>query len=156
MNIMQGIMVANRDTELGRWRSPTDPDFVVYRHGRDDIVDDPYYRECLVVDERDGSHHRFGSDISSCYGGEKKEIAREYFDAHPYVEPTPWSLAKDGEIWELWDKIEDTGGTYIASKSRFFRLPLVKSFDQGWLPGALHHEFDYGKLLYSGELEAEA
>lgn len=77
-----------RDEELGRWRWPEKPNFVVYAEG-------------------DGAHsvvnENTGSSLMSTRGGvrnyhdEHADAARAYFEAHP--ERKPWEDAKDGEIW---------------------------------------------------------
>lgn len=89
-----------RDQELGRWRWPESPQYVVYL-GRDG--------QAVVLNEADGwTVYR--------YRGEDKELramraangddvmpatkaAAAYFDAHP--EPKPWHDAKPGEVWVL-------------------------------------------------------
>ena len=91
---------AERDAALGRWRSVEHPDWVVYPGKPDESL--PFrYQECVVVDERDGNRLVYGTFITSCYSGEGKEVAREFFAAHPVPEPKPWEQAQPEEVWEL-------------------------------------------------------
>ena len=87
---------ADRDAELGRWRSVEHPDFVAYDHGDGRI---------RFLRELDGVSYSFARDYMSIrYPAECAEfpflvVAREFFEAHP--EPKPWEQAKDGEVWAL-------------------------------------------------------
>lgn len=79
-----------RDKELGRWRWPENPDYVVYPS------DDG---GCTVFHEVT-SGFIFFSDRTLVKGtSEKHRAARAYFEAHS--EPKPWELAKPGEVWVL-------------------------------------------------------
>jgi len=91
---------AERDAALGRWRSVERPDWVVYP-GKPDESLPVGYQECVVVDERDGNRLVYGTLITSWYSGEGKEVAREFFAAHPVPEPKPWLDAQPGEVWVL-------------------------------------------------------
>lgn len=85
---------AERDEELGRWRWPENPDYVVYRT-------DPV---CIsVIDEKDGCewvYYRGGLNFTC--PDLIAEAGEAYFVAHP--EPKPWHDAKEGEVW-----VVDTG-----------------------------------------------
>ena len=92
---------AQRDAELGRWRSVEHPDWVVYPETFDhpeavwpepDVV--------RVLDELSGIHltYRRGHPVRNRVGS---MVAREYFAAHPVPEPKPWEQAQPGEVWEL-------------------------------------------------------
>lgn len=87
-----------RDQELGRWRWPENPDYVVYQREVTGHTD-AEYRECTVLDERSGVLQEFGSKLPQCHGGYFREAARAYFAAHP--EPKPWHEAVEGEVWLL-------------------------------------------------------
>lgn len=82
---LREFFLHERDQELGRWRWPEDPDYVVYQ-ACDDRV--------LVVDEETGNSkpfRRFRSVfLNSGYNG----AARAYFLAHP--EPKPWMEVPEG------------------------------------------------------------
>lgn len=89
-----------RDKELGRWRDPEAPNFVVYPASAVGDNGENYHEHyCLVIDEEDGVSYLYGSDLSQCAGEPHKESARRYFAAHP--EPKPWHDAKPGEVWEI-------------------------------------------------------
>lgn len=80
-----------RDTELGRWRWPENPDYVVYPRP------DGYVR---VVCEVDGTSDSFlRQDTVNPSTLIPVMVARAYFEAHP--EPKPWHDAKPGEVWAL-------------------------------------------------------
>jgi hypothetical protein len=87
---------AKRDRELGRWRDPLNPDYVVYLVPSDDMV--------RVLDERDGMQITAlradvrGFEPSGSTRGLFK-VAWNFFDAHPVRQP--WDDAKPGEIWAV-------------------------------------------------------
>ncbi len=95
---LREFFLNERDHELGRWRWPENPDYVVYPKKVAGHTDDQY-RECTVFDERSGVRQEFGSDLPQCHGGDFREAARSYFAAHPA--PKPWHGAKPGEVWVL-------------------------------------------------------
>lgn len=116
--VSQGLreyFLAERDQELGRWRDPSRPEYVVYPFDRIDIHD-PYYRECVVLNEDTGESQRFGTDMTSCHGGTAKEVARVYFAAHPVVRP--WHKADSGEVWKL--TVDGVEGVWKVGEERFF------------------------------------
>ena len=86
---------AKRDADLGRWRWPENPDYVVYR-GRDD--DDTV----VVIDERNGSnavYDRGDSDSEFERWKSHHDAAFAYFEAHP--ERKPWHAPDAGDHWAL-------------------------------------------------------
>lgn len=91
-----------RDQELGRWRWPENPDYVVYPDQARKYIEQP---AVIVVNERDGAVAYCGKDgaySASGIGASDdwcEPAARAYFAAHP--EPKPWHAAKPGEVWEL-------------------------------------------------------
>jgi len=113
---------AQRDAELGRWRSVEHPDWVVYPHTAT-LASDRGYRECQVIDERTGSRYRYGSNLTQRYLGEAKEAAREYFAAHPVPEPKPWEDAGSGELWSLMTA--DGDAVYLAILADDFGMEFV-------------------------------
>lgn len=80
---------AKRDAELGRWRWPENPDYVVYRDTSGDAI---VFREQTSVG---GILYRRGDDVVDL----ESEAARAYFEAHPGRKP--WQAAKPGEVWIL-------------------------------------------------------
>lgn len=117
---------AERDEELGRWRWPKNPNFVVY--AEDDGVHN-------VVNENTGL------SLMATRGGVKRhddahaDAARAYFDAHP--ERKPWHDAKPGEHWSL--TVEGVEREYVAILSpgrdgdyvRFFPIADAKAVTLG-------------------------
>ena len=129
--------LADRDAALGRWRSVDHPDWVVYPNTAT-LATDPSYRECHVIDERTGSRYHYGSDLSARSMGEGKEVAREFFAAHPVPEPKPWEQAKDGEVWVLtgaggleqpWRRMES--GRWAACLERPILYPQPEGITAG-------------------------
>ena len=91
-NALRAFFQAERDEQLGRWRDPENPDWVVYRTPE---YDDDDGRCILLLDETTG-----GTD----HEWEQTDLpgpARHYFAAHPEPKPHPWEEAKPGEIWEI-------------------------------------------------------
>lgn len=81
-----------RDEELGRWRWPDNPQYVVYPRGDSGV---------RVLDEGSGIGsarliHRNGDPDNPTA---EYQAAYAYFGAHP--ERKPWHSAKPGEIWVL-------------------------------------------------------
>ena len=117
--------LADRDAELGRWRSVARPDCVVYPSpDRDD--------SCTVLDEVTGfsvvtslaeAHDDF------LFSSRLRIVGREYFAAHPVPEPKPWEDAASGELWSLMtadgDAVylailaDDYGMEFVGLKDRF-------------------------------------
>ena len=78
-----------RDEELGRWRWPENPEYVIYPKVSGSV---------RVVEEltgQSGVFSRTDSSIDVLYSG----AARAYFEAHP--ESKPWDGAKPDEIWAV-------------------------------------------------------
>lgn len=82
---------AERDEELGRWRWPENPDYVVYRFASRNVrvLRESIGKSLEYMDE--GAWPSNPSDYSAA--------ARAYFEAHP--ESKPWDDAVAGEIWAL-------------------------------------------------------
>lgn len=101
-----------RDEELGRWRWPENPEWIVYprRPGFAPLGD----ADLLVINEVHGASMEYvaADDDGTEYVGVDEAAAkagRAYFEAHP--EPKPWEDAKAGEIWVL----TFPGGTFPAT-----------------------------------------
>lgn len=78
-----------RDEELGRWRWPENPEYVVYGHPSGDAT---VFREQMPVG---GILYRRGDDVVDM----ESQAARAYFETRP--ERKPWHDAKPGETWRL-------------------------------------------------------
>ena len=103
---------AERDTELGRWRWPDDPRYLVFPLKDDD--------EVRVLDENSGqsvairrSSFRSGLTHTHFVGA-----ALAYFDTHPEPKPA-WHDAKPGEVWVL----------EMDGEERAFMLDSADHFD---------------------------
>lgn len=105
---------AQRDAALGRWRSPVEPDCVVYPTALGDVVGS--VMTLVVVNELTGLSH--SSQRGAILRTPQGRAARLYFDAHPIVRPKPWEDARFGEVWAL----SITGKNhepYTMSEARF-------------------------------------
>lgn len=82
-----------RDEELGRWRWPENPDYVVYPKANSTTGK----RMVRVISETYGygRDHCEGDHEQSDY----RQAAAAYFAAHP--ESKPWHDAEDGSVWRL-------------------------------------------------------
>lgn len=90
MDSIRAQVLAERDRELGRWRWPENPNWVVYEIGE----------YAVVMSERYADIRQFTRDeAASMTGLEFRQAARAYFDAHP--EEKPWHSAKSGEAWVI-------------------------------------------------------
>lgn len=94
-----------RDTDLGRWRWPENPDWVVY-HGNDHEVG------VVVINERTLEKTAF-TRKSATGLSEKHRAVRAFFDAHP--ESKPWHDAKPGDVWIL--TVDGAESAFHPSKS---------------------------------------
>ena len=85
-----------RDTQLGRWRDPENPNIVVYPIPDMNDQGDGYGRAVWVLDEAEMVSRTVLDDRHS------HSSASHYFAAHPDEEThKPWHEAKPGEIWEI-------------------------------------------------------
>lgn len=102
---------ARRDDELGRWRNPLDPQYVVYPDKADRVT---------VADENQGTHVVYTRaevvgrprDVLTARG----RAAEAYFKSHPVREP--WHDANAGEFWTVTHttevetcRVDDVNGT---------------------------------------------
>ncbi|WP_420110635.1 hypothetical protein [Pseudactinotalea sp.] len=106
-----------RDEELGRWRWPESPDYVVYPRDDDTV---------LVHRESDGLGYVFSRKMAPYAGfhGDLAPAGVAYFDAHPVRKP--WHDAVEGEVWLITyngteypaifqaDRFRDHGGSWDA------------------------------------------
>lgn len=86
-----------RDEELGRWRWPENPDYVVYVKCESESEPLAGVR---VLHERTGRSRDIGrAVVNACEATVSGfgRAAREYFEAHP--ERKPWHEAKPWETW---------------------------------------------------------
>lgn len=81
---------AERDKELGRWRWPENPDYVVYTQGAG----------WIVMSERSANSKHYSFREHAAVGTSiLAQAMRAYFEAHP--ERKPWEDAKEGDVWLL-------------------------------------------------------
>lgn len=106
-----------RDEELGRWRWPDDPNFVVYKDELDYV---PGRNIVRVADESSGKHEWFtvaGFSLPDLHDG-FEQAAAAYFAAH--LEPKPWHDAKPGEVWVVAD--ENGEHPYTVDETQFYDI----------------------------------
>lgn len=94
-----------RDEELGRWRWPENPLYVVY----------PRADHVQVVNELSGNALNVSRAQANVSTGLDR-AARAYFEAHP--ERKPWHDAKEGEVWVL-DLIASGEGSWFVNYGYF-------------------------------------
>lgn len=117
---MREFFRAERDEELGRWRSSAFTDYVVYSQGDGCIQ---------VVNETNG----FGSGLIAqeevwSYTGNTHQVAAAYFEAHP--ERKPWHDAKPGEVWVLKEHGQPERA-YLVDDSQFYDSSRDYALDFG-------------------------
>lgn len=89
-----------RDFDLGRWRWPENPEYVVYL--RNDGQACVFNEATGVTVYRFRGEHEHLEELRRQSGEEvmpHTHAARAYFEAHP--ERKPWQAAKPGEVWIL-------------------------------------------------------
>lgn len=84
-----------RDKELGRWRWPDNPDYVVYPDGTSRTVVKESDGRTMIVSIHDRK-------VMTTYLDSYVGAAKAYDAAHP--EPKPWHDAKAEEIWVLRER----------------------------------------------------
>lgn len=140
---LRAYFTAERDSELGRWRDPENPNKVVYPAGNNGA---------RILCEIDGaSFHRRRDDHPSLVG---MDSAARYFAANP--EPRPWEDAAEDDIWLLdgadhrgtlkpYQAVIDTDGETIK-EPRFF-----PAYRTEWTTGAFPREFTAGRRIWPTE-----
>lgn len=112
-----------RDEELGRWRYPANPDYVVYPPDADD--EDQALR--ILFEPGGGSADTYTREwlasVVDPDAWEPAACAKAYFESHP--EPKPWMDARAGEVWELTFSEAGGGGpeAWIVHKGMTFQNP---------------------------------
>lgn len=91
IDALRELFRSERDEELGRWRWPEKPEYMVYSFAPNNVR---VFRES-VGKSLDYMNEGAWPSSPSDYA----KAARAYFEAHP--EPKPWEDAKPGEVWEL-------------------------------------------------------
>ena len=101
---LRAFFQAERDEQLGWWRDPEEPDWVV------------------VLDESTG-----GTDVVFKQPRKPTKdsaftlVAARYFAAHLDTEPRPWEEAKVGEIWEI-ELLELGPSACLVTKGDFVEI----------------------------------
>lgn len=129
-----------RDEELGRWRWPENPDYVVYPDGTSRTVNKESNGRVMVVSLHDRASMTTWLDS---YVG----AAKAYDAAHPL--PKPWENAKQGEVWlfksvhnekahpfifqedNMWVNKEGKLLDYVGNQEAH---PYGRSLDKGFTP----------------------
>lgn len=94
---LREFFLAERDEELGRWRWPESPEYVVYPKQASEVESEPGVR---VVNEASGRSKDISRDVVGfcpTVTTRAGEAAQAYFAAHPVSKP--WHDAKPGEVW---------------------------------------------------------
>lgn len=116
---------AKRDEDLGRWRWPENPEYVVYplKPGGG----------CTALSERTGVSKTWVERSDAAGDGSYlAPAARAYFEAHP--ERKPWHSAEAGEVWILSiDDSEDIPCVVTSSGPDFEPIshPVWATFARG-------------------------
>ena len=116
-----------RDTELGRWRDPENPDLVIYPNGDDAVC---------VFSESTGSCWDVLRSVATrerpAYSTWVESAAR-YFAANP--EPKPWHSAEAGTFWRIHlDADDGLGRLTIAHGDNTF----TDQYGIGWKAHDIH------------------
>lgn len=98
-----------RDEELGRWRWPANPDYVVYPP----VGGEPAVR---VLDEVQVTVDLVFRDGLDGRGALVAQAARAYFNAHP---KRPWGDACPGEVWVVTE-LADPERAYLVDDFQFY------------------------------------
>ena len=97
MQALREFFLHERDKELGRWRWPEHPDYVVYLDELDYV---PGRKIVRVIRESTGKGSWFAVDGFEVFDKYDFTLAANaYISAHPAQKP--WHDAEPGEVWEL-------------------------------------------------------
>lgn len=117
-----------RDQELGRWRWPENPDYVVYQ--APDCAD----YDLRIMCESSGDSMVYsrleddGNKRNHPWESSWARAARAYFAAHP--EPKPWHSAKLGEVWEVQTRTKTHGCAVVRGRGEEFRDLIMFRSDE--------------------------
>lgn len=117
---------AERDSELGRWRSKEHPEYVVY------LAPECTDYDLRIMCETSGDSMVYtrseddGSKRDHPWESTWARVARAYFAAHP--EPKPWHDAKPGEVWALKLDVIDAEYAYVRTDG----LRVTTENGYGW------------------------
>lgn len=120
---LREFFLAERDAEMGRWRSKEHPEYVAYPHGDG---------RARVMHEQIGNSYSFDWEGAHRYYHPNdleiafQRVAREYFAAHP--EPKPWHDAEPGEVWVLKLNTIDAEYAYVRTDG----LKVTNENGDGW------------------------
>lgn len=127
------FVLAERDTELGRWRDPERTSFVIYPQGEAGIV---------VLSEPTGISRVFSdrADVDLFRQSYLSPSAYAYFDAHPEPKPT-WYEAQHDEVWLLTTPATgDRPYQVVRTEETGFRFFLISDNHGGFRPGLFPNE----------------
>ena len=136
---------AKRDEELGRWRDPEYPDYVVYKshifgEGTVPVTPDNTYKESYIYSFEEATR-KANNNIPA-------RVALNYLAAHPKPAPKSWHNVDKYEVWEL--KI-DHDSDYLIGVSTgegiFFNPAMQEYIDQSEVIDArrIHPKEDQGE-----------
>lgn len=120
---------AKRDEELGRWRWPENPDFVVKHDPLGvriaHVLHEPSFAARVVHPDEEVV------GLSSARDKEFMGAARAYFEAHP--ERKPWEEAAEDEIWALTFDTAPKESVWVWNGREWviagdFHIPLAPGF----------------------------
>ncbi|PRB08796.1 hypothetical protein [Microbacterium sp. MYb64] len=109
---------AKRDEELGRWRWPINPQFVVYRE-EDGVF--------TVLKETTGLALMATREGVDEFDDTFAAAARAYFEAHP--ERKPW---EDAKPWEVW-VVTVNGSEWAVSLDEDREFRDRRDLDNSWM-----------------------
>lgn len=99
LSALREFSLHERDMELGRWRWPENPDYVVYPQELEGV---PGKKIVRAVNESTGRSVWYSVADFNLYGDDDESAlaTAAYLAAHP--EPRPWHDAKPGEVWSAY------------------------------------------------------
>ena len=131
---LRAFFQAERDEQLGRWRDPENPDWVVYRTPEDDNESG---RSILLLNETTGDIRYEWERVA--YSGP----ALRYFATHP--EPKPWDAAQPDEVWALTIN-NDTEEVFRCGERGLYSLKTGNPI--GSLLSCSHNKITAGRRIW--------
>lgn len=126
---------AERDEALGRWRSRSNPSWVVY-------PDASNPSRGRMVNEDGGEWNSAHPDSHWSSRPDLNEVNQEFLAAHP--EPKPWWDAAEGEAWEL--TVNGDTGPFVTKLTPALTVHFVAGNGSQFMPES--DQITAGRRIY--------
>ncbi len=148
VDALRAYFLAERDEQLGRWRDPVDPDWVVYRNRSEDDGDG---RAVYIFNERRRCRASTWEHLTRTPGKGSDDVANRYFAAHPPKRELPTALGaivEGGDYRAHLTSIDSDGHWWTVLRNEDV---IDDAIESAYLVG-LHVGHDW-KLVHEGKTD---